>query len=77
MVGKVLRAGEQVTFLQLPHTPEIAEGWRRFDRVRFDLVLSACYCSTLNECWNARSDREDPEPVATCGSMAPEERWHG
>ena len=77
VVGKVLRPGEQVTLLQLPLVPEIADGWRRLDHARFGLVLSACYCSTLNECWNVRSDQDDPAPVLACGSMSHDEQWHG
>jgi hypothetical protein len=77
VVGKVLRPGEQVTLLQVPFAAEIADGWHRLDKARFEFVLSACYCSTLNECWTVRSDRNDPEPTAACRDMPREEQWHG
>ena len=77
IVGKVLRPGEQVTLLQLPLTPEIADGWRKLDRARFRFVLGACYCSTLNECWNIRSDEDDPKPVEACPNMPHDDQWHG
>jgi hypothetical protein len=77
VVGKVLRPGEQVILLQLPFAEDIAEGWRRFDKARFQFVFSACYCSTLNECWTIRSDQADPSPVAACRDMPREEQWHG
>ena len=77
VVGKVLRPGEQVILLQLPFAAEIADGWHRFDKARFEFVFSACYCSTLNECWSVRSDRSDPEPIAACKDMPREAQWHG
>jgi hypothetical protein len=77
IVGKVLRPGEQVTFLQLPFAAEIAEGWHRLDKARFGFILSACYCSTLDECWSVRSDQSDPKPVAACKDMPREQQWHG
>jgi len=77
VVGKVLRPGEQVILLQLPFADEIAEGWRRFDKARFEFVFSACYCSTLNECWSIRSDQADPVPIAACKDMPREAQWHG
>jgi len=77
IVGKVLRPGEQIILLQLPFAAEIADGWQRFDKARFEFVFSACYCSTLNECWTIRSDQSDPEPVAACKDMPREEQWHG
>jgi len=77
IVGRVLRAGESVNLLQLPMAPEIAEGWHKLDKARFTFVYSACYCSTLNECWNIRSDTADPTPVAACADMPRNEQWGG
>jgi hypothetical protein len=77
IVGKVLRPGEQVILLQLPFAAEIAESWHRFDKARFEFVFSACFCSTLNECWTVRSDQNDPAPVSQCKDMPREQQWHG
>lgn len=77
IVGKVLRPGEQVNLLQLPWNDAIADGWRHLDRARFAFVYSACYCSTLGECWTVRSDRDEPQPVSTCAPMPPQQQWHG
>jgi len=77
VVGRVLRPGEQVTFLQVAPTPESADGWKRLDQARFRFVYSACYCSTLNECWTVRSDRDDPAPVPACSARPPDRQWHG
>ncbi len=76
VVGRVLRPGEAVNFLQLPFSADIAEGWKLFDNKRFDVILSACYCSTLNECWKLKSDQPEPEPVAAC-SNTQTRQWHG
>jgi len=77
IVGKVLRPGEQVTLLQLPHSEAIAQGWTKLDKARFSFIYSACYCSTLNECFEIRSDVEDPVSVAQCPVMPREAQWHG
>lgn len=77
VVGKVLRPAEQVRVLEVPYAAPIAEGWHQLDLERFNFALSACYCSTLGECWNARSDGTDPEPVGACKPAAPAEQWRG
>jgi hypothetical protein len=77
VVGKVLRPGEQVRVLEVPYAPAIADGWRKLDRARFGFALSACYCSTLGECWNVRSDGADPEPVDACPATPRKEQWQG
>jgi len=66
-----------VTLLQLPHSEAIAQGWTKLDKARFSFIYSACYCSTLNECFEIRSDVEDPVSVAQCPVMAREAQWHG
>jgi hypothetical protein len=75
-VGKVLRPGEAVHLLQLPFAAEIADGWRRLDKQRFNVILHTCYCSTLNECWTTRSDQTDPVAVSACSDKRTD-RWHG
>lgn len=77
VVGKVLRPGEQVRVLEVPYAAAIADGWHKLDRARFEFALRACYCSTLGECWNARSDGADPEPVAECPATPRKEQWQG
>lgn len=68
VVGRVLRPGDSATYLQLPYSDAIADGWKALDQARFDrLVMTVCYCSTLDDCFVARSDRDDPQAVAACG----------
>jgi hypothetical protein len=75
VIGKVLRPGEELNVFKLPFSVDIADGWKLLDRKRFEVILSACYCSTLDECWNVRSDQPDPAPVPVC--RAKSSQWHG
>lgn len=77
IVGRVLRPGEQANLLIVPYVATLADGWKKLDRARFGFVYSACYCSTLGECWETRSDRDEPTPVQACAAMPPEQQWHG
>ena len=78
IVGRVLRPGDTITYLQLPFSEDIADAWSKLDRARFGgMVMSVCYCSTLNECFEARSDRDDPLPVEACTVTPRAEQWHG
>ncbi len=78
VVGRVLRPGDTITYLELPFSEGIADGWGKLDQARFGrMVMSVCYCSTLNECFEARSDRDDPQPVEACSVTPRPEQWHG
>lgn len=78
VVGRVLRPGDTITYLQLPYSEPIADSWHKLDKARFGpLVMSVCYCSTLNDCFQARSDRDDAEPVKACPVTPRAEQWHG
>jgi hypothetical protein len=77
VVGRVLRPGEQIVFLGVPLADDIAAAWKKLDLARFDFTYRACYCSTLDECWNIRSNEPDPEPVAACVDTPKAEQWHG
>jgi hypothetical protein len=78
VVGRVLRPGDSAVYLQLPYSDAIADGWSKLDKARFGrLVMKVCYCSTLDDCFEARSDSDDPQPVAACSVTAREEQWHG
>jgi len=78
VIGRVLRPGDAVVYLQLPFSEDIAAGWNKLDQARFgSLSASVCYCSTLNECFEARSDGDDPVPVDTCKVPPRADQWHG
>lgn len=78
VVGRVLRPGDNAIYLQLPYSDAIAEGWTALDKARFGrLVMKVCYCSTLDDCFEAQSEGDDPRPVAACSVTPREEQWHG
>ncbi|WP_417456823.1 hypothetical protein [Kordiimonas sp.] len=63
--GTVVPAGENVVPIKLDTTPENAAILRDFsDR----LVVSVCYCSLYEECWNTSNQRARPTPVKMCPS---------
>ena len=78
VVGRVMRPGDTLTYLQLPFSENIADGWKKLDQARFgSMIMRVCYCSTLNECFEARSDRDDPQPVEACSITPQTQKWHG
>jgi len=78
VIGHVLRPGETITYLQVPFAEDSADGWNKLDHARFgNMAMSVCYCSTLNECFEARSDGDDPKPVEACKVPPRAEQWHG
>lgn len=63
---RVLAPGESVTIFQTDHPPLVRALQAAIRRP--DSVLSMCYCSIFDECWESRSDAQhsDPAPVAAC-----------
>ena len=53
IAGRVLRAGESVTFLEVPKTKTDTLTWTRLDNARLSPNFSVhiCYCSVFDECW--------------------------
>ena len=76
--GRVLKAGDEVTFMMFPkgglNSDEI---WQRFNQERFKVEVEACYCSVLDDCWKFDSTRMDPERVASCPELSVDEEWSG
>jgi hypothetical protein len=69
--GRVLRAGEDITFLRWHHTEKADPVWRALDDARFGrIVMRACFCSVFDECWTSRSDQPDASPVDRCPVVA-------
>lgn len=75
--ARVLKPGEDVTFLRLPLEQNDAALWQRFNRERFDVRLQACYCSVLDDCWMLDSTAIEPAPVAACPAIPDAQQWHG
>lgn len=65
--GRVLRAGEEITFLRWHHAAQREPVWSALDKARFGrIVIRTCYCSVFDECWISHSEMPDPVPMAAC-----------
>lgn len=65
--GRVLRAGEEITFLRWHHAVQREPVWSALDKARFGRIeIRACYCSVFDECWISHSESPDPVAVAQC-----------
>ncbi len=65
--GRVMRAGEEITFLRWHHAAQREPVWSALDKARFGrIVIRACYCSVFDECWISHSETPDPVAVAEC-----------
>jgi hypothetical protein len=53
IAGRVLRAGQNITFLEAPKNKMTPETWARLDKARLsrDFSIDICYCSVFDECW--------------------------
>lgn len=68
---RVLAPGESVQAFSTSHPPLVRALQAAIRRE--GTVLSLCYCSIFDECWESRSDAEraDPAPVAACPAPGP------
>jgi hypothetical protein len=71
VTGRVLRAGETVSFARWDRTEAVAQPWAALDQARFGrLELRVCYCSVFEECWINTLQATDPQPIAQCPVVA-------
>jgi hypothetical protein len=69
--GRVLRAGETITYLRWDRGDGDNAAWEAFDHARFGrLTMRACFCSVFDECWISASNQQDARPVAHCPTIA-------
>lgn len=69
--GRVLRAGESITYLRWDHLDSAEPAWSALDKARFGrVVVRVCFCSVFDECWLNRSDATDAQPVDACPAVA-------
>lgn len=68
--GRVMRAGEEITFLRWHHADEREPVWSSLDKARFGrMVIRTCYCSVFDECWISHSEQPDPQRVEQCPAV--------
>jgi hypothetical protein len=53
IAGRVVRAGQSVNVVSLPHTAADDKAWNLLDRARIsrELSINVCYCSVFDQCW--------------------------
>ena len=69
--GRVLRAGEEITFLRWHHAAQREPVWSALDKARFGrIVIRTCYCSVFDECWISHSETPDTLRVDQCPTLA-------
>jgi hypothetical protein len=66
IVNVALRPGEEVLFMSLPAVPANAGMVDRFDAVREQIKVRACYCSIFEECWTVEGLQAKPQPIKAC-----------
>jgi len=66
--GTYLPAGENRTMLswRVPKSALSLAKWNAFDRDRSALLVNACFCSVLGECWTSHLRADVPVPVKAC-----------
>lgn len=75
LLGSMVRAGEEISYIKILVTPESKEDAKRFDKALQSkrIVTEICYCSVFNECWTRSSRPFDrPMPVRSCPMPQPQ-----
>ena len=74
IAGRVLRAGQALNVLTLPHTGADDAAWEVLDRARISRKLSVnvCFCSVFDQCWTTDIVRLSltPREVNRCARPA-------
>jgi len=73
IAGKVLRAGQSINVLGLPHTAADNSAWNSLQRQRLSRALSVnvCYCSVFDQCWLSDIARFSLKPREMDHCVAP------
>lgn len=66
IVNVALRPTEEVMFMSLPAVTANAGMVDRFDAVREQIKVRACYCSIFDDCWTIEGSQVQPRPVKAC-----------
>lgn len=69
LMGRAIRAGEEIKFLKVPLLTASAAAWGKLDQARFITTYRACYCSVFDQCWT--SNLRDLHPVRVDRCEAP------
>ena len=69
LLGRMLRAGDTITYLDFGKGSETETARRFIAAAKYDRVtLDLCYCSVFDECWTQSSSgtAQPPKPVKVC-----------
>lgn len=64
--GRVLRPGEDVSFIQATRQSMSPAAYARLDGERLKVRVRLCYCSVFDDCWIEDSQMFEQEPVKQC-----------
>jgi hypothetical protein len=53
LTGRIVRAGESVTLLEIPPSADNTALWKQLDAARLHVKFRACFCSVFDECWSS------------------------
>ena len=73
LAGRIVRAGDSVTLLEVRPGPNAGAFWERLERERLHVKFRACFCSVFDECWTSTLVGTRATPVASC--PAPQVRF--
>ena len=70
--GRMIRAGDTVTYIDLPVSAATFEQAVALDKARQAnrIVTRLCYCSVFDDCWMATSTDPTPDSVKQCTAPA-------
>jgi hypothetical protein len=66
VASRVMRPGEEETFVSLELKDANADIWHRLDSARLQLKMRACYCSVFDECWETDLEQTSARRVGSC-----------
>jgi hypothetical protein len=74
LLGRMIRPGEEISFLEMPALPSSQAAVKKLNEARKDRIeVRLCYCSVFGECWNVTSqDNSRPTPVGQCTMPQPQ-----
>jgi hypothetical protein len=62
----VLRAGDSVNLLSVPHPGGGSQAWDKLNIERGNISFEFCYCSVFDDCWQTDGRSLQPRPVDSC-----------
>ena len=65
---RVVGPDEWITFFHMPREGNAPAVWHALERGLPKIVMRACYCSVLDDCWMLDSRQPEPAPVVGSGS---------